>query len=218
MRTRAVFLDRDGVINAYVYNPEFGSVDSPARAAEFTLLPGVTEAIRQFNRLDLLVVVTSNQPGIAKRKFTVGQLQAMTHKMLALARAARGTIDGVYYCRHHPDAVLPLYRKICNCRKPKPGLLLSAARELNIDVRQSYVVGDGVTDIVAGRAAGCTTLFVSSRKCYTCDELVRHNVQPDFIVHDLAEAAEVIQRIESGNLRSAQEFSFHQCMSAGGQP
>ncbi len=217
MRTRAVFLDRDGVINAYVYHPEFGTVDSPARAAELALLPGVTEAIRLLNRLGLLVVVTSNQPGVAKRKFTVTQLQAMTHKMLALVRAARGTIDGVYYCRHHPDAVLPLYRKICDCRKPKPGLLLSAARELNINVQQSYVVGDGVTDIMAGRAAGCTTLFLSSRKCYTCDELARHNVQPDFIVRNLAEAAEVIQCIERCNLRSAQEFAFHRCLSAGGQ-
>jgi len=216
MSARAIFLDRDGVINAYVYHPEFGTVDSPARAVEFALLPGVTEAIRRFNRLGLLVVIASNQPGIAKRKFTVSQLQAMTHKMLALVRAAGGTIDGIYYCRHHPDAILSLYRKICDCRKPKPGLLLSAARELNIDVRQSYVVGDGVTDIMAGRAAGCTTLFISGRKCYICGELARRNVEPDFIVRDLAEAAEVIQRIESRNLRSAQEFSFQRCMSAGG--
>jgi len=181
MRARAVFLDRDGVINPYVFHPEFGTADSPARASEFSLFPGVGEAINRLNQLGLLVVVISNQPGIAKRKFTLTQLNAITNKMHASVRSTGGNIDAVYYCRHHPDSVLPFYRKVCECRKPKPGLLLMAASDCNLDITGSYTVGDGVTDILAGAAVGTTTIFVSARKCYVCDELARHSAKPDFI-------------------------------------
>lgn len=208
MLTRAVFLDRDGVINPYVSHPEFGTVDSPARASEFSLFPGVGEAVNRFNRLGLLVVVISNQPGIAKRKFTTSHLNAITTKMRASIRSTGGNLDAVYYCRHHPDSVLPFYRKVCECRKPKPGLLLMAARNCHIDVTSSYTVGDGVTDIIAGAAAGTTTIFVSPRKCYVCDELARQSAKPDFIVRDLREASDVIYSLETGDIASADKYSF----------
>ena len=208
MRARAVFLDRDGVLNPYVSHPEFGTVDSPACASEFSLFPGVGEAINRFKQLGLLVVVISNQPGIAKRKFTLSQLNAITIKMRASVRSTGGKIDAVYYCRHHPDSILPFYRKVCECRKPKPGLLLTAARDCHIDVAGSYTVGDGVTDILAGAAAGTTTIFVSARKCYVCDELARHSAKPDFIVRDLLEASNVIYCLETGDIAAAEKYSF----------
>jgi D-glycero-D-manno-heptose 1,7-bisphosphate phosphatase len=215
MRTRAVFLDRDGVINPYVFNPEFGTVDSPARACEFSLLQGAGAAINRFNQLGLQVVVISNQPGIAKRKFTLSHLNAITAKMRASVESAGGKIDAIYYCRHHPDSLLPFYRKNCECRKPKPGLLLMAANDCNIDIARSYTVGDGVTDVLAGSAAGTTTIFVSARKCYICDELARHRARPDFIVRDLWEASEVIYYLETGNLPAAEKYSFSSgCFSA----
>jgi len=218
MRARAVFLDRDGVINRYVSHPEFGTVDSPARASEFSLFPGVGEAINRLNQLGLLVVVISNQPGIAKRKFTLTQLNAITNKMHASVRSTGGNIDAVYYCRHHPDSVLPFYRKVCECRKPKPGLLLKAASACNIDISGSYTVGDGVTDILAGAAAGTTTIFVSARKCYVCDELARHSAKPDFIVRDLGEASDVIYSLETGNVAAAEEYSFSDgCLASKSQ-
>ena len=212
MARRAVFLDRDGVINSYVPHPEFGTVDSPATAAEFSFLPCVGQALARLGQLDVLLIVVSNQPGIAKRKFTVSQLDAMTRKMNALVRAAGGRIDSVYYCRHHPEATLPLYRKLCDCRKPKPGLLLSATRDWNIDASASYMVGDGVGDILAGQAVGSTTLFVSSRKCYICDELSRHNARPAFLVRDLLEAARVIECLENKNATAAGEFTLDNCL------
>ena len=211
MGSRAVFLDRDGVINPMVHHPEFGIVDSPGNAAEFSLLAGAGEAIARFNRLGLLVVVVSNQPGIAKKRFTVSQLDAMTNKMIRLVRRAGGKIDATYYCCHHPDAALPLYRKACQCRKPSPGMLLTAARKMSLDLGSCYMVGDGVSDILAGRAAGSTTLFVSSRKCYVCDDLERHNAQPDFLVRDLLSATDVIERLEKGNARSLEKFSSVKC-------
>ena len=211
MLGRAVFLDRDGVINSYVYHPELGTVDSPANAAEFSLLPGVGRAIVRLNQLGLLVFVVSNQPGIAKGKFTVSQLHAMTNKMIRLIRTEGGRVDAVYYCRHHPDAVLPLYRKDCDCRKPKPGMILSAARDWNIDVKGSYVVGDGIGDLLAGQSVGSTTLFISGRRCYVCDELARNNVAPNFVVRDLGEAADVVGCLEGGERNSAGRFALR-CM------
>jgi D,D-heptose 1,7-bisphosphate phosphatase len=214
MRSRAVFLDRDGVINPYIYNPEFGTVDSPSRANEYSIFPWVGAAIARFNQLGLLVVVVSNQPGIAKRKFTVSHLEAMTSKMRSSVRSTGGKIDAVYYCRHHPDSVLPLYRKKCDCRKPKPGLLLAAASDCNIDVARSYTVGDGIADILAGGTVGSTTFFVSSRKCYVCDELSRQGAKPDFCVCDLSEASEVIYSLETNGGAAAEKYSFKDaCLS-----
>src|SRR5713226_8257654 len=118
---RAGVLDRDGVINQLVYNPEFGTVDSPANPEEFVLLPHVGEAIARLNGLGLRVVIVSNQPGIAKEHFTLALLNAMTEKMLDAIRRSGGAIDAVQYCLHHPQATLKEYRVNCDCRKPKSG-------------------------------------------------------------------------------------------------
>jgi D-glycero-D-manno-heptose 1,7-bisphosphate phosphatase len=205
VKRAAVFLDRDGVINPMVYNPEFGIVDSPAHPGEFTLMPGVGQAIAELNRLGLPIVVVSNQPGIAKGHFTQALLEATTNKMLSSIREKGGIVDAVYQCLHHPDAVLGEYRIVCDCRKPKPGLLLRAARELDIDLTRSYMIGDGVTDVLAGRAAGTLAIFISSRKCYVCDELARQGVQPDYMVANLWEAAVLIKHIVQGDLSTVEQ-------------
>ena len=195
---RAVFLDRDGVINAMVYNVEFGLVDSPANPREFTLLPGVPEAIRVINALGFLAVVVSNQPGIAKGKFSVSLLEAMTHQMISDLAVQGSRIDSVYYCYHHPEGVIDAYRKTCDCRKPKPGMLLRAAQELDIALDQSYFIGDGITDMQAGQEAGTTNLLVyPSSKCYICEELNRHHVQPHYIVPSLHDGVKLIQQVET---------------------
>lgn len=194
MGRRAVFLDRDGVINAMVYHHEFGLVDSPANPDEFELLPGAGAAVRRLNELGLLTVVVSNQPGIAKGKFSPAILQATTDKMHRLLAAHNARLDAVYYCLHHPQAALAEYRVHCDCRKPQPGLLRQAAQTWDIDLAASYMVGDGITDLQAGQAVGVKTLFISSRKCYICAELDRQNVQPDYLVGSLLEAAEIISQ------------------------
>ncbi len=203
---RAVFLDRDGVINRMVYNPDFGLVDSPANPDEFALLPGVSEAIAEINRIGLPVVVVSNQPGVAKGKFSPALLDAMTDKMTATVEAEGGRIDAIYYCLHHPQAALPEYRIACHCRKPQPGLLIRAAQELGIDLKASYMIGDGITDVLAGRAAGTQTIFISSRKCYLCDELARHDVTPDYLAGDLGEAGEILRLLDAGDSASAARY------------
>jgi len=214
MKRGAVFLDRDGVINAYVYNPEFGTVDSPAHPDEFVLLPGSAQAIAELNRMGFPVVVVSNQPGIAKRKFTPALLASMTEKMHAEAGNAGGRLDGVYYCLHHPESELPDYRMICNCRKPSPGLLLQAAEDLNLDLAKSYMVGDGVMDVVAGARAGATTIFVSPRKCYICDELVKQNVRPTLMVSSLRDAVIDIGCMERNLEVPRDHFTLSHCFDS----
>lgn len=195
---RAIFLDRDGVINAMVYNPEFGLVDSPANPDEFRLLPDVGAAIRVFKSLGFLTVVISNQPGIAKGKFSTTLLEAMTGKMLAALGEQGAIIDQVYYCMHHPEGAVEGYRKVCECRKPKPGMLLKAAEELDIDLSQSYFIGDGITDVLAGEAAGThTVLIFPSSLCYIYPELNQRNANPEHIVASLWDAAQLIQALES---------------------
>lgn len=199
MSPRAVFLDRDGVINAYAYNPEFGTIDSPANPEEFALLPGAAEAIAKLNEAGLLAIVVSNQPGIAKGRFTPKLLDAMTEKMKRLVARAGGKLDAVCYCPHHPEGTIDGYRRTCQCRKPNPGLLHQAAREWGIDLRQSYTVGDGVVDVLAGRKAGTRTVFLSPRRGYVHSELDRQNAWPDWIAGNLSEAVELIQIAENGH-------------------
>lgn len=193
MSARAILLDRDGVINNYVYNPDFGTVDSPSRPDQFTLLPGVGEAIARINHWGFLAVVISNQPGIAKGKFNAALLDEVTNKMRGDIRAGGGRLDGIYYCLHHPQAIVPEFRVRCECRKPKPGLIQLAARDLDIDLSRSFMVGDGITDIEAGRSAGTRTVFIGQRKPYILDEFKRHDIRPDFVAPSLDQATSIFE-------------------------
>jgi D,D-heptose 1,7-bisphosphate phosphatase len=191
----AIFLDRDGVINRYVYNAEFGTVDSPSSPEEFTLVSDAGKAIAKLNALGLLVIVVSNQPGIAKGRFTASLLEKMTAKMEAGIAADGGQLDGIYYCLHHPQATLPEYAAICDCRKPRPGLLQQAAREHGIDLPRSFMIGDGITDIQAGQAAGTRTIFIGQSKPYILDAFEEHKVKPDYLLPSLLEAAGLMERL-----------------------
>ena len=187
---RAIFLDRDGVINALVYRPEEGVYDSPYSLEELRLLPGAAEAIRQINALGWLAVVVSNQPGVAKGKCDHAFLDQVTDKMREELARQGAHLDGVYYCRHHPKAVVAELRVACECRKPRPGLLLEAARAHGVDLAASYMVGDKLSDVEAGRAAGCKTILVGGA-------LDRQGgtggPRPDWLAGDLLEAVGVIQ-------------------------
>ena len=189
---RAAFLDRDGVINSYFCRPEFGTIDSPANPDEFVLSEGVPEALLSLKSLGFLLIVVSNQPGIAKGRFTPILLDATTEKM---KEECVGLLDAVYYCLHHPGAVVPEYRQNCECRKPKPGLLLQAAREWDVDLAASYMIGDGLVDIQAGKSAGVSTVFIGVRKCYLCREFEQRGITPDFMADDLKAAARIIGTI-----------------------
>jgi D-glycero-D-manno-heptose 1,7-bisphosphate phosphatase len=202
--SRAVFLDRDGVINPLIYHRDAGIVDSPFTIQQFKILPNVPRAIRALNRLGLKVVIVSNQPGIAKAHFSVATLRAFDRKLEAALRRAGAHLDAAYYCLHHPDAVVKKYRKRCSCRKPGIGLFLQAARDLNIQLTDSYMVGDGISDIEAGSRAGCHTVFVGRWKCELCQVIHPPELRPTFVAKDLWEAVKIISDdVKTGSVQAA---------------
>jgi D,D-heptose 1,7-bisphosphate phosphatase len=159
---KAFFLDRDGVINAAIWNDAENTWDTPYTLDDFVFLPGVAEAIVRIREMGYLSVVVSNQPGVAKYKCSLDYLED-TKRYLRTGLAAGGaTLDGIYYCLHHPQATNPAYLLDCPCRKPKPGLLLDAARDLDIDLEASWMLGDMERDVQAGIAAGCRTVRIDA--------------------------------------------------------
>ncbi len=199
---RAVFLDRDGVINELVYHQEAGVIDSPFTVEQFRLLPGVGEGIKLLTQMGFKVIVASNQPGVAKNHLTLETLRKMDAKMKSDLSARGACIDGVYYCLHHPEGDNSNSRTVCCCRKPQPGLLLQAAKEFVLDLSQCYMVGDNLTDIKAGKNAGCKTLLIGKMKCELCHLMDDEGTRPDAIVGNLVEAVKTVSKWEDqhGNL------------------
>ena len=194
MGTRAVLLDRDGVINEVAYFPELGLLDSPLNPDQFNLRPNVPEAIRIFNDLGLKVIIVSNQPAIANGKMTMLLFEKIRKKMRMELQMCGAQIDGEYYCFHHPEANLAKYRVNCDCRKPKPGLILKAAKDFNLELSHCYMIGDGLTDVEAGKAAGCVTFLIGKMKCDLCRLMDENGAKPDYIVPSLLHASKIIEK------------------------
>lgn len=149
---RAVFLDRDGTINV--------ERDYLFRVEDFAFIPGVPEAIRALKDAGFLVIVVTNQSGVARGYFGTAEVEQL-HAHIQSELAAFGTaIDAFYYCPHHPQDGVGPFRIDCDCRKGRPGMLLQAASDFAIDLAHSYMVGDKDADLEAGRAAGCTPMLV----------------------------------------------------------
>ena len=145
-KCKAIFMDRDGVIN---YNRD----DYVKSWAEFKFIPGAKEAIKQINDTNRLLILITNQSPIGRGIFTKQTLDNIHFKMLQELSAASAHIDAIYFCPHKPD-------DNCDCRKPKPGLILKAANDYDVDLKESWMVGDSDTDLKAGAAAGCKTIKV----------------------------------------------------------
>jgi len=156
-KQRAVFLDRDGTINRYV-----GFL---RRAEEFELLDGAAQAVQRINRSGYLAIVVTNQPVIARGEVTWEELERIHCKMETLLGEKGAYLDDIFVCPHHPDrgfpGEVPAYKIDCDCRKPKPGLLLQAAERYNIDLAGSWMIGDRPQDAGAGAAAGCRTVTLT---------------------------------------------------------
>lgn len=151
---RAVFLDRDGVVNRLML--EHGPRETPRVVTEVELLPGVKQALQELRAAGFLLVVVTNQPNIAKGKTTWEDDAAITQQIHDLL-GPEAALDGVYACKHHPDAaqvVVPELLKVCECRKPAPGLITQGLIDFQLDPSQCWIVGDAETDIQAGLSAG----------------------------------------------------------------
>jgi len=189
MKNKAVFLDRDGVINEIIFHKEMGILDSPANTDEIKLFPNVGKAISNFKKRGYKVIIVSNQPGIAKGKFSLESFEEMKEKLRSELKKQGAEVDDEYYCLHHPEGVVKEYTKICKCRKPKPGMILDAAKKHNINLSESWMIGDGITDIKAGQKAGCKTILIGRMKCDLCHLLEEERVEPNQIEPNLYKAS-----------------------------
>ena len=184
----AVFLDRDGTINE-----QMGYINHLCR---FQLLAGAADAIKKLNDATIPVVVISNQSGLARGYFPEELLIAVHEKMNSLLAEKGAHVDGIYYCPHHPEAKEKRFRETCNCRKPKPGLVLQAARELNLDPAKSFVVGDRWSDIKTAANCGAKSVLVRTGYGRGDEQYIgpHQEIQPDYKAEDLPEAVDWILR------------------------
>jgi D-glycero-D-manno-heptose 1,7-bisphosphate phosphatase len=180
----AVFIDRDGTLTE-----EVGYVNHPSR---LQLLPRAGEAIRRLNAAGVAAVVVTNQTGIARGYFSESVLHAVNESLRAQLARVGARLDGFYACLHHPSEGEAPYRAQCECRKPKPGLLLRAAEELGLDLARSTMVGDKASDLVAARTVGAGAVLVLTG--YGRGEWEyrreRFEVQPDHVAADLLDAVD----------------------------
>ncbi|MCR5507862.1 MAG: HAD-IIIA family hydrolase [Lachnospiraceae bacterium] len=190
----AVFLDRDGVLNEIVFNEDAEQMDSPQKVEQFKAFPEAAKAIKIMKEKGYYVFLATNQPGAAKGKCKLKTLYDINTMFVEQMAGQGADIDGVFMCPHYPSVCENTKEgfliKKCDCRKPKPGLLLKPGDIYNIDYDNSFMVGDSFTDIVAGQAAGVNTIFIGELKCDACRKLC--DAGPTGIVRNVTEAAEFI--------------------------
>jgi D-glycero-D-manno-heptose 1,7-bisphosphate phosphatase len=188
----AVFLDRDGTIT-----PEIGYIVDPA---ELTLLPGAVDAVKNLRSAGFKLILITNQSAVAREMMDIKTLETINKKLMDLLEAEGTTLDGLYYCPHHPTEGKTKYTRVCECRKPAAGLFLRAADENAIDLKKSYLVGDKLADISMAPALGAKGILVKTGYGRKELELITENIsqdsepyyEPDFIADDISVAAEWI--------------------------
>jgi len=182
MKKPAVFIDRDGTINE-----QMGYVNHLSR---FRILPRVPQAIRMLNRHGFLVVVVSNQSGVARGYYSLDLVKTLHHLLVTRIREKKGTIDGIFFCPHHPAGSVPEFSRDCDCRKPKTGLIEQARKSFEIDLQRSFVVGDMCTDMELAQRAGVPGVMVKTG--YGLGEieyvLPRKTAKPAHLAEDLLDA------------------------------
>jgi D-glycero-D-manno-heptose 1,7-bisphosphate phosphatase len=181
-RSRALFLDRDGVVNDLVYYPSHDEWESPRHVADLRIRPGVTTALRELTSNGWLLFLITNQPSFAKGKCPLEDLQEVHEQVLARLQGDGVVITDSYVCYHHPQSIVDGYGT-CECRKPSPFFIQKAARDYEIDLSRSWMAGDQGTDIEAGRRAGVRTALVE----YEHSQAKRGAAAADLVCASLAE-------------------------------
>jgi len=186
MEKVAVFIDRDGTISE-----EVGYVNHISR---FRVLPNTARAIKLFNDSGIFTVVATNQAGVARGYFEESMIGAVHEKLKSELSLAGARLDAIYYCPHHPSVGKPPYKSACDCRKPKPGMILRARDEHEIDLSRSYMVGDKISDVEFGKNLGLKSVMVLTGYGIGEYEHQRQDwkVTPDYLAKDLLDAAEWI--------------------------
>ncbi len=179
---KAIFIDKDGTLIPdipYNVNPKL-----------ITLSDTAIPALQLLQNQNFLLIVISNQSGVARGYFKEEDLQNVSNAITDLLNEEGVIINGFYYCPHYKEGTVKEYTIDCDCRKPKPGLLLRAVKDFNIDVKQSWMVGDILNDVEAGKAAGCKTILLKNGN--ETEWIMNEKRQPDFVAENLLEAANLI--------------------------
>lgn len=191
---RAVFLDRDGVITKMVLQKN-GIYDSPQAINQVNLVEGITEVVNLLNKKNIPVIEITNQPGVALGKTSWKDLEEIERKAHLLLGQKRASINKIYRCFHHPKSQDIKLKIICNCRKPKPGLLFKAAKELNLDLNNSFFIGDNATDMEAGKATGCSTILFFHPFDLAEKREVKKASRYDFITYSHQETISILMKV-----------------------
>lgn len=193
--TRAVFLDRDGVLNANIFNPATDAWESPHHPDDFRLLPGALDGLRRLADGGFALFLVSNQPSYAKGKTSLENIRAIAAKLETAVSNAGIQFVEYYYCLHHPDGMMPGYSGTCACRKPSPYFLHKAEGDHGIDLAGSWMLGDRETDILCGRSAGVQTIYI--RPDYPDAEPPR--IAANYSAENIGQAVEIIRTTAARN-------------------
>ncbi|SEB47764.1 D-glycero-D-manno-heptose 1,7-bisphosphate phosphatase [Amycolatopsis tolypomycina] len=183
---RALFLDRDGTLTEPRHYP--------TRPDELVLQPGIAPPLRALREAGFALVVVTNQSGLARGLFQQADLNLMHQELRRLLADHGVQLDGVYVCPHHPDGTMPPFGVICKCRKPAPGMLRQAAQDLDLDLSESWTIGDSACDIGAGRRAGTQTVLVSPQPLAAVAPDVHRVTTADALYYVLATSGPVRSR------------------------
>jgi len=185
---KAIFLDRDGVLNELVLNPATGEYEPPHTPDDLILFPDTIESLRILRDAGYELFLVSNQPDYAKGKTTFENIRAVHTRFNHIVGSGGIHFRDSYYCYHHPYGTVPGFSCVCECRKPKPYFLVKASREYGIDLRRSWMIGDRDSDIGCGKAAGTRTILIEEPHSSGW----RGSSQPDFSAANLNEAVTII--------------------------
>lgn len=193
-KKKAIFFDRDGVVNELYFNDDTEQFDSPFRIKDFHYKQGTVEVMRAFQDRGYYIFIVTNQPAAAKGKVSLSVLYDLNTWMVQDLESRGLILEAVNICPHHPEGSLKsdarfLIRK-CNCRKPEPGLITELLQVYNIDVNCSYMVGDSYTDVIAGKKAGLKTVLVGELKCDVCHRLQEY--RPDYVIRDISKLEKAV--------------------------
>lgn len=194
---KAVFLDRDGVLNPTVLNPATGRMESPLNPSDFRLCDGVIPALLRLQRAGYLLILVSNQPNFALGKSSLDTLNAIHHELATDLLYAGVHFTRFCYCLHHPKGVTSGYSGLCVCRKPSPWFLLRARDDFHLSLADSWMIGDQPTDIQCGKAAGVRTIHIAPAK-YSDSPALSDSARQDpcavsdYVVRNLPEAADIL--------------------------
>lgn len=193
---KAIFYDRDGVIVKMVYDLENDLIRTVKNSSEIDFVPGIFDLLKYTKTLGYKNIIVSNQPDIGIKKISEKNFNNIKEVLSQKLKKEGSTIVAEYYCFHHPFASIEKYKQVCDCRKPKPGLFFKAAQEHNIDLSKSWMIGDGVNDILAEKAAGCKTILLAnleeSEYLRILEEKL-HGIKPDYIVRRLQDIIKIIK-------------------------